>query len=91
MILKHRYTFKKGDIVEWTEWKRGKYEKHEGEIIGNGGIYKHIRINATEVGDIKVYHRVRADYFQVLDFADEEKYVLHGSRLSRTKVKVAID
>jgi hypothetical protein len=72
---KKLYHFKKGDIVEWTDDKI----RHEGEII--------------EGTKISVMHRgkmckVRTNYFQVKSLADGSLFVVHGSRLSKTKMRV---
>ena len=89
--LRH-FNFRKGDVVEWIEWKQGTSSKHEGEIVGNGGLYKHIYIGSdASIGDVRVTHRLRTDYYTVMDFADNNTFVLHGSRLSRCKVKVSFN
>lgn len=87
--VKRAFNFRKGEVVEWTDWHSGVKTLHEGEIIGNGGIYKHIRIGSdANAGDIKVTHRRRADYYTIQDFANGETKIVHGSRLTRCKVKV---
>lgn len=86
---KRHFYFKKGDLVEWVEWKHGVPVNHEGEVVGYAGLYKCIHLGSdSSVGDLRVSHRIRKDYFLVKDFSNDEKYIIYGSRLSKCVVKV---
>lgn len=81
--------FKIGDLVEWDEYKKG---VRQGEITGYDCYYRPWHRGIDGIGDVgflmRMEFRLRQYFYLIVDFTDHKEYVIHESRLRKTKVKV---